>query len=194
VCHLRFDDTNPEKEEQEYVDGIIDAVKWLGFNWQSNGSEHLFFASDYFGVMYDCALALIQAGHAYVDEQSPEQMRTMRGTLTEAGQNSPWRERPASDSTRLLNEMREGKHADGSMALRAKIDMASPNINLRDPVLYRIRHATHHRTGNQWCVCAARWVQAHQAGIAAPLVLEATHESLLNYLPLETLKRYEFKN
>ena len=152
VCHLRFDDTNPEKEEQEYVDGIIDAVKWLGFNWQANDTEHLFFASDYFGVMYDCALTLIQAGHAYVDEQSPEQMRAMRGTLTEAGQNSPWRERPAADSTRLLNEMRDGKHADGSMALRAKIEMASPNINLRDPVLYRIRHATHHRTGDQWCV------------------------------------------
>jgi glutaminyl-tRNA synthetase len=102
--------------------------------------------------MYDCALALIQAGHAYIDEQSPEQMRAMRGTLTEAGQNSPWRERPAADSTRLLNEMREGKHADGSMALRAKIDMASPNINMRDPVLYRIRHATHHRTGDKWCI------------------------------------------
>jgi glutaminyl-tRNA synthetase len=152
VCHLRFDDTNPEKEEQEYVDGIIDAVKWLGFNWQANGTEHLFFASDYFGVMYDCALALIQAGHAYIDEQSPEQMRALRGTLTEAGQNSPWRERPAADSTRLLNEMREGKHPDGSMALRAKIDMSSPNINLRDPVLYRIRHATHHRTGDKWCI------------------------------------------
>ena len=152
VCHLRFDDTNPEKEDQEYVDAIIDAVKWLGFDWQAHGTEHLFFASDYFGVMYDCAFALIQAGHAYIDEQSPEQMRATRGTLTEAGQNSPWRDRPAAESTRLLNEMREGKHPDGSMALRAKIDMSSPNINMRDPVLYRIRHATHHRTGDQWCI------------------------------------------
>ena len=152
VCHLRFDDTNPEKEDQEYVDAIIDAVKWLGFDWQAHGTEHLFFASDYFGVMYDCALALIQAGHAYIDEQSPEQMRATRGTLTEAGQNSPWRDRPASDSIRLLREMREGTHPDGSMALRAKIDMGSPNINMRDPVLYRIRHATHHRTGDQWCI------------------------------------------
>jgi glutaminyl-tRNA synthetase len=152
VCHLRFDDTNPEKEEQEYVDAIIDAVKWLGFDWKSGNSEHLYFASSYFATMYACAEALILAGHAYVDEQSPEEMRSMRGTLTEPGKNSPFRDRPAQESLRLLQDMRAGKHADGSMALRARIDMASPNINLRDPVLYRIRHATHHRTGNDWCI------------------------------------------
>jgi glutaminyl-tRNA synthetase len=149
---LRFDDTNPEKEEQEYVDAIIDAVKWLGFDWNSDGKEHLYFASSYFEDMYAFAEALIEAGHAYVDEQSPEEMRAMRGTLTEPGQNSPFRDRPAADSLRLLREMRDGKHPDGSMALRAKIDMASPNINMRDPVLYRIRHAAHHRTGTQWCI------------------------------------------
>ncbi len=152
VCHMRFDDTNPEKEEQEYVDAILDAVKWLGFNWTANNTEHLYFASNYFPVMYACAEALIEAGHAYIDQQSPEEMRTMRGTLTQAGQDSPWRTRPAAESLQLLREMRDGKHPDGSMALRAKIDMASPNINLRDPVLYRIRHATHHRTGNAWCI------------------------------------------
>lgn len=152
ACHLRFDDTNPEKEEQEYVDAIIDMVKWLGFNWNYEGENNLYFASDYFDYMYQFAEALVQAGHAYVDEQSPEQMRLTRGTLTEKGSNSPWRDRPAEESLRLLREMRDGKHPDGSMALRAKIDMASPNINLRDPVLYRIRHAQHHRTGNKWCI------------------------------------------
>ncbi len=152
ICHLRFDDTNPEKEEQEYVDSIIEAVKWLGFDWKAGQTEHLYFASDYFGIMYGFAQALIAAGHAYVDEQSPETMRAMRGTLTEPGKNSPWRDRPADESLRLLQEMREGLHPDGSMALRARIDMGSPNINLRDPVLYRIRHATHHRTGNDWCI------------------------------------------
>ena len=152
ICHLRFDDTNPEKEEQEYVDAIIDAVKWLGFDWKVEGKEHLYFASSYFGDMYAFAEALIEAGHAYVDEQSPEEMRAMRGTLTEPGQNSPFRDRSAADSLRLLREMRDGKHPDASMALRARIDMASPNINMRDPVLYRIRHAAHHRTGTQWCI------------------------------------------
>ncbi|MDN4016013.1 glutamine--tRNA ligase/YqeY domain fusion protein [Zwartia panacis] len=152
ICHLRFDDTNPEKEEQEYVDAIIDAVKWLGFDWTVDGKEHLYYASSYFEDMYAFAEALIEAGHAYVDEQSPEEMRAMRGTLTEPGQNSPYRDRPAADSVRLLREMRAGKHPDGSMALRARIDMASPNINMRDPVLYRIRHAAHHRTGTQWCI------------------------------------------
>lgn len=152
ACHLRFDDTNPEKEEQEYVDAIIDMVKWLGFNWNYEGENNLYFASDYFDYMYQFAEALVQSGHAYVDEQSPEQMRLTRGTLTEKGSNSPWRDRPAEESLRLLREMRDGKHPDGSMALRAKIDMGSPNINLRDPVLYRIRHAQHHRTGNKWCI------------------------------------------
>ena len=150
VCHLRFDDTNPEKEEQEYVDSIIEAVKWLGFSWESGGVPHLYYASDYFDFMYQAAQYLIQSGHAYVDQQTPEEMRANRGTLTEPGRNSPWRERPAAESLALLREMRDGKHADGAMVLRAKIAMASPNINLRDPAIYRIKKAAHHRTGNKW--------------------------------------------
>ena len=148
ACHMRFDDTNPEKEEQEYVDSIIHAVQWLGFDWR----ENIFFASDYFDFMYEAAVCLINAGHAYIDEQTAEQMRVNRGTLTEPGVASPWRERPAAESLQRFTEMREGKHADGSMVLRAKIDMASPNINLRDPAIYRIRKARHHRTGDKWCV------------------------------------------
>lgn len=152
ACHLRFDDTNPEKEEDEYVRAIIDMVKWLGFDWTYQGEDNCYFASDYFGFMYQFAEALIEAGHAYVDEQSAEEMRATRGTLTEKGSDSPWRNRPAEESLTLLREMRDGKHPDGSMALRAKIDMSSPNINLRDPVLYRIRHVAHHRTGTDWCI------------------------------------------
>jgi glutaminyl-tRNA synthetase len=130
-CHLRFDDTNPEKEEQEYVDSIRDAVQWLGFDWGPNG----YFASDYFDYMYEAAQYLISAGHAYVDEQSAEEMRANRGTLTEPGKPGPWRNRPNAESLARFAEMREGKHADGAMVLRAKIDIASPNINLRDPVI-----------------------------------------------------------
>ncbi|HEY5293147.1 MAG TPA: glutamine--tRNA ligase/YqeY domain fusion protein [Burkholderiales bacterium] len=152
VCHMRFDDTNPEKEEQEYVDSILDAVRWLGFGWTANGTEHLYHASDYFDAMYLAAEHLVASGHAYVDEQSAEELRATRGTLTEHGQDSSWRDRPAAESLARLREMRAGKHADGSMVLRAKIDMASPNINLRDPAIYRIRKATHHRTGDQWCI------------------------------------------
>ncbi|ARP96291.1 glutamine--tRNA ligase/YqeY domain fusion protein [Bordetella genomosp. 13] len=152
VCHLRFDDTNPEKEEQEYVDAIAEAVQWLGFDWRADGNDNLYFASDYFGYMYEFAEALIEAGHAYVDEQTADQIRLNRGTLTEPGIDSPWRDRPATESLVLLREMRDGKHPDGSLVLRARIDMRSPNINLRDPVMYRVRHATHHRTGNQWCI------------------------------------------
>ena len=152
ACHLRFDDTNPEKEEQEYVDAIIDMVQWLGFDWKYQNEDNLYFASDYFGFMYEFAQALISADLAYVDEQNAEQMRENRGTLTSAGVNSPWRNRPVEESSRLLAEMRDGLHPDGSIALRAKIDMGSPNINMRDPVLYRIRHATHHRTGDAWCI------------------------------------------
>jgi len=152
VCHLRFDDTNPEKEDQEYVDAIIESVRWLGFDWQAGDVEHRYYASDYFATLYDFAQALIAAGHAYVDEQSADEMRATRGTLTEPGTDSPWRNRPADESLRLLREMRDGLHPDGSLALRARIDMASPNINLRDPVLYRIRHTPHHRTGSQWCI------------------------------------------
>jgi glutaminyl-tRNA synthetase len=152
VCHMRFDDTNPEKEDQEFVDSITDAVQWLGFGWDANGVSHLFHASDYFDFMYRAAEYLIEAGLAYVDAQSAEEMRANRGTLTEPGKDSPWRNRPAAESLALFREMRDGKHADGSLILRAKVDMASPNINLRDPAIYRIRHAEHHRTGNKWSV------------------------------------------
>ncbi|MDP4589508.1 MAG: glutamate--tRNA ligase family protein, partial [Burkholderiaceae bacterium] len=143
VCHLRFDDTNPEKEDQLYVDAIIDAVNWLGFSWQDTQGTYMYFASDYFDNMFTCAVAMIQSGDAYVDEQSPTQMREMRGTLTEPGQNSPWRDRPIAESLAQFNAMREGLYPDGAMALRAKVDMASPNMNMRDPVIYRIRHAHH---------------------------------------------------
>jgi len=148
VCHLRFDDTNPTKEEQEYVDAIIDAVKWLGFDW----GVHQYFASDYFERFYRFAENLVERGLAYVDALSADEMRVLRGSLTEHGRESPWRERPLAENLRLLGEMRDGKHPDGAMVLRAKIDMKSPNINLRDPVMFRIRHAEHHRTGGKWCI------------------------------------------
>ncbi|MEW6559024.1 MAG: glutamine--tRNA ligase/YqeY domain fusion protein [Pseudomonadota bacterium] len=152
ICHLRFDDTNPEKEDQEYVDAILDAVRWLGFDWNVGGVSHLFYASDYFNFMYRCACALIEDGLAYVDEQSAEDMRRNRGTLTEPGVDSPWRGRSPQDNLRRFEEMRAGRYPEGSMVLRAKIDMASPNINLRDPAIYRIRYAHHHRTGDAWCI------------------------------------------
>lgn len=148
ICHLRLDDTNPTKEDQEYVDAIESAVRWLGFDW----GPHHYFASDYFEKLYTFAVSLIQAGHAYVDEQSAEGIRAGRGTLTQSGKNSPFRDRSSEESLKLFQEMRDGKHPDGSLVLRAKIDMASPNMNMRDPVLYRIRHAHHHRTGNAWCI------------------------------------------
>ena len=152
VCHMRFDDTNPEREEQEYVDSIVDAVKWLGFGWHAHGTEHLYFASDYFDFMYEAAEYLVTSGNAYVDRQSAEQIRLNRGTLTESGKASPDRDRSVAEHLELLREMRAGKHAEGSMVLRAKIDLAAPNINLRDPAIYRIRKATHHRTGDKWCI------------------------------------------
>jgi glutaminyl-tRNA synthetase len=148
ACHMRFDDTNPEKEEQEYVDSILDAVKWLGFDW----GPHLYYASDYFDWMYEFAEYLVQAGHAYVDSQSAEEMRASRGTLTEPGRESPFRNRSREENLDLFRRMRAGEFPDGAHVLRAKIDMASPNINMRDPAIYRIRHAEHHNTGNKWCV------------------------------------------
>ncbi len=148
ACHLRFDDTNPEKEEQEYVDSIIDAVHWLGFEWGDNR----YFASDYFDWMYEFAEKLIEAGHAYVDSQSAEEMRASRGTLTEPGRDSPYRNRTPAENLGLFRSMRAGEFADGAHVLRAKIDMASGNVNLRDPAIYRIRHATHHATGDTWCI------------------------------------------
>jgi len=157
VCHMRFDDTNPEKESQEYVDSITDSVKWLGFGWEKtladgNNESSLYFASNYFDFMYRAAESLIENGHAYVDSQSAEEMRINRGTLTEAGKNSPWRDRTVAENLALFREMRDGKHADGSLILRSKIDMASPNINLRDPAIYRVRRAHHHNTGDKWCI------------------------------------------
>jgi glutaminyl-tRNA synthetase len=147
-CHLRFDDTNPTKEEQEYIDAIEADVRWLGFEW----GEHLYHASDYFEQLYEWAVHLIRADLAYVDDLSAEQIREHRGTLTEPGIDSPWRDRPAQESLDLFARMRAGEFPDGSRVLRARIDMASPNLNLRDPVLYRILHATHPRTGDAWCI------------------------------------------
>ena len=152
VCHMRFDDTNPEKEDTEYVNSILDAVQWLGFNWDANGTSHLYQASDYFDFMYRAAEFLIQAGLAYVDEQSPEDMRINRGDFTTPGKDSPFRARTREENLSRFREMRDGKLADGAAVLRAKIDMASPNINMRDPAIYRIRRATHHNTGDTWCI------------------------------------------
>ena len=147
-CNLRFDDTNPTKEEEEYIQSIIADVRWLGFDWE----DRLFFASDYFEQMYEYAEQLIQAGKAYVDDLSAEEIRAYRGTLTKPGQNSPYRERSVAENLDLFRRMRAGEFADGSRVLRAKIDMASPNLNMRDPVIYRILHASHPRTGDAWCI------------------------------------------
>lgn len=148
LCNLRFDDTNPSKEDVEYVDSIQEDVRWLGFTWD----ERMFFASDYFDLLYDYALQLIRDGHAYVCDLSAVEIKAYRGTLTEAGQNSPYRARAVEENLDLFQRMRAGEFADGSRVLRAKIDMASPNINMRDPVLYRILRATHHRSGDRWCI------------------------------------------
>lgn len=146
-CNLRFDDTNPTKEEQEYVDSIMHDIAWLGFKW-----DELFFASDYFGQLYEWAIKLIKDGKAYVDDLTADEIRKYRGTLTEPGKESPYRNRSVSENLDLFEKMKCGEFPDGSKVLRAKIDMASPNINMRDPVMYRILHAEHHRTGNKWCV------------------------------------------
>ncbi len=147
-CNLRFDDTNPVSEEQEFIDAIMEDIRWLGYDW----GERLFFASDYFDQLYEWALQLIRDGKAYVDELSQAEIREYRGTLTEPGRNSPWRDRPVAESLALFRRMKAGELAEGACVLRAKIDMASPNINLRDPVLYRILHAEHPRTGDRWCI------------------------------------------
>ena len=148
ACHLRFDDTNPAKEDQEYVDAIIEAVQWLGFDWQ----DHLYFASDYFDKMYAMAEHLITVGKAYVESLSADEMRAYRGTLSSPGRNSPFRDRSVSENLELFQRMKAGEFPDGTHILRARIDMASPNMNLRDPAIYRIRHAAHHRTGERWCI------------------------------------------
>jgi glutaminyl-tRNA synthetase len=148
TCNLRFDDTNPEKEEQEYVDSIISDVRWLSWDWQ----DRLYFASDYFQQMYDYAVLLIKAGKAYVCDQTADQVREYRGTLTQPGKDSPYRNRSIEENLDLFARMRAGEFPDGSKTLRAKIDMAHPNLNMRDPIMYRILHATHHRTGDKWCI------------------------------------------
>ena len=147
-CNLRFDDTNPTKEEEEYVLSIKEDIRWLGYDWE----EREFYASDYFEKLYEMAVELIKKGKAYVCELTPDQIREYRGTLTEPGKESPYRNRPVEENLKLFKEMRDGKHPDGSMVLRAKIDMASSNLNMRDPVMYRIIHTSHHRTGNKWCI------------------------------------------
>jgi len=146
-CNLRFDDTNPSKEDVEYVEAIKEDVKWLGFKW-----DGLYYASDYFDIMYECAVKLIKKGLAYVCDLSPEEIREYRGTLTEPGKESPYRNRSVEENLDLFERMKNGEFPDGSRVLRAKIDMASPNMNMRDPVLYRILRATHHRTGDKWCI------------------------------------------
>ncbi|MCX6000885.1 MAG: glutamine--tRNA ligase/YqeY domain fusion protein, partial [Chloroflexi bacterium] len=148
LCNLRFDDTNPAKEEEEYVQSIIEDVRWLGFDWE----DRLFYASDYFEKMYACAIQLIQGGKAYVDDLSADEIRGYRGTLTEPGRESPYRNRSVEENLDLFRRMRAGEFEDGARVLRAKIDMASPNLNMRDPVMYRILHAEHHRTGAIWCI------------------------------------------
>ena len=145
--NLRFDDTNPEKEDTEYVESIKEDVQWLGYHW-----DGLYYASDYFDQLYEWAIKLIKDGKAYVDDLSADEIRKHRGTLTEPGKNSPYRDRPVEESLDLFERMRAGEFPDGSRVLRAKIDMASPNFNMRDPVMYRILHAEHHRTGNKWCI------------------------------------------
>ncbi|MCB1021852.1 MAG: glutamine--tRNA ligase, partial [Acidobacteria bacterium] len=147
-CNLRFDDTNPTKEESEYVESIIEDVTWLGGDF----GDRIFYASDYFQQLYDWAVQLIQQGKAYVCDLNGEQVRQSRGTLTQPGTNSPYRDRGVDENLDLFARMKAGEFADGSRTLRAKIDMASPNLNLRDPVMYRILHAEHHRTGNEWCI------------------------------------------
>ncbi len=147
TCNLRLDDTNPTKEDVEYVDAIKEDIKWLGFQW-----DNVYYASDYFDYIYECALKLIDKGLAYIDESTPEQIKEMRGTLTEAGVNSPYRERPIEETKDLFKRMTDGEFPNGAMVLRAKIDMSSSNLNMRDPIIYRIMKATHHRTGDKWCV------------------------------------------
>ncbi|MBU0734719.1 MAG: glutamine--tRNA ligase, partial [Proteobacteria bacterium] len=148
LCNLRFDDTNPIKEEEEFVESIKEDVRWLGFDWE----DRLYYASDYFDRLYEYALQLIRDGKAYVCDLSADEIREYRGTLTEPGKDSPYRTRSVEENLDLFERMRAGEFKDGACVLRAKIDMTSPNLNMRDPVLYRVLHAHHHRTGNKWCI------------------------------------------
>jgi len=147
-CNLRFDDTNPTKEGEEYAESIIDNVRWLGFDWE----DRLFYSSDYFDQMYDYAVQLIKKGKAYVDDLSPEEISEYRGNVTTPGRNSPFKSRSVEENLELFERMRAGEFADGEKVLRAKIDMAHPNMNMRDPIMYRILHTSHHRTKNMWCI------------------------------------------
>ncbi len=147
ICNLRFDDTNPSKEDVEYVDSIKEDIRWLGFHW-----ENCYYASSYFDFLYECAIKLIKKGKAYVDDLTPDQIREYRGTLTEPGKNSPFRERSVEENLDLFRRMTDGEYANGEKVLRAKIDMSSPNLNMRDPIIYRISHTSHHQTGDKWCV------------------------------------------
>ncbi|MBQ8784024.1 MAG: glutamine--tRNA ligase/YqeY domain fusion protein [Clostridia bacterium] len=147
ICNLRLDDTNPSKEDVEYVDSIMEDIKWLGFNW-----ENCYYASSYFDFIYECAIKLIKKGKAYVDDLTPDEIREYRGTLTEPGKNSPYRDRSVEENLDLFKRMTDGEFPNGAKVLRAKIDMASPNLNMRDPIMYRISHTSHHQTGDKWCV------------------------------------------
>lgn len=147
ICNLRLDDTNPSKEDVEYVDSIMEDIKWLGFKW-----ENCYYASSYFDFIYECAIKLIKKGKAYVDDLTPDEIREYRGTLTEPGKNSPYRDRSVEENLELFKKMTDGEYPNGAKVLRAKIDMASPNLNMRDPIIYRISHTSHHQTGDKWCV------------------------------------------
>ncbi|HEX9007246.1 MAG TPA: glutamine--tRNA ligase, partial [Bacteroidota bacterium] len=191
LCNLRFDDTNPTKEEVEYVESIKRDVRWLGFDWD----DREFYASDYFEQLYEYAVQLIRMGKAYVDDLDADQTREYRGTLTEPGKDSPYRNRPVEENLDLFRRMRAGEFPDGSRTLRAKIDMASPNLNMRDPVMYRILHATHHRTGDAWCIYPMYdWAHGQSDSIErithSICTLEFTdHRPLYNWF-LETLGIY----
>ena len=148
LCNLRFDDTNPVKEEEEYIESIKEDVRWLGFDW----ADRMYYASDYFDKLYEFALTLIRAGRAYVDDLTADEIREYRGTLTAPGKDSPYRNRSVEENLDLFEHMTKGEFKDGEKVLRAKIDMASANLNMRDPVMYRILHASHHRTGDKWCI------------------------------------------
>ena len=198
-CHMRFDDTNPIKEEHEYIDAIQKDVRWLGFNWD----KHLHFASDHFDTLYEWAEHLIESGNAYIDDLSPEEIREYRGTLTESGRESPFRERPVQENLDLFRRMRAGEFPNGARVLRAKIDMASGNINMRDPVLYRILHASHPRTGDAWCIYPT-YDFAHGQSDAIEGVTHSIctlefedhrplYDWLVAHLPIETVpQQYEF--
>ncbi|TDI63933.1 MAG: glutamine--tRNA ligase, partial [Bacteroidetes bacterium] len=198
LCNLRFDDTNPEKEDIEYVESIKEDIKWLGYDWQ----DRLYYASDYFSELYELAVRLVKEGLAYVDDQSAAEISEGRGTPTKPGEESICRDRPIEENLTLLNMMRAGKFLEGSKVLRAKIDMSSPNMHLRDPIMYRIRYTTHHRTGDQWCIYPTYdWAHGQSdalEGITHSLctlefeVHRPLYEWFIQKLELFPSKQYEF--